>query len=107
VVAVEPVRVKVYGLLSRTRRRYVLEATVGVVCLVAVMVAWWFGWPKLRQRLVQLELSPAMRTVVIILDAVPWLLLVVAAVKAVEIPIVLRAFARKAAAPPADAVKAP
>src|SRR6476659_9227716 len=41
---VEPVRVKVYGLFSRTRRRYLIEAVTGAGFGLILFVAWWLGW---------------------------------------------------------------
>src|SRR5215472_4192427 len=75
---VEPVRVKVYGLFPRTRRRYVLEAVTGAVFGLFLFVAWWRGWPQLRQRLVALELPPLLRGIVAILDQTPRILLAAA-----------------------------
>jgi xylose isomerase len=89
------VRVKVYGLFSRTRRRYAIEAVSGAVFGLILFVAWWLGWPYLRQRLVAHELPPLLRAVVTVLDWTPWLLLGAAVCKGMEVLFVLRCFARK------------
>jgi hypothetical protein len=94
---VEPVRVKVYGLFSRTRRRYVIEAATGAVFGLLLFAAWWLGWPHWRQRLVALELPPFLRLIVAILDRTPWILLGAALWKGMEVLIVLRSFAHKEA----------
>jgi hypothetical protein len=92
---VEPVRVKVYGLYPLTKRRYLTQAVAGVVMAVLILVGWWFGWPPLRDRLMQRELPAAMTAVVAVLNNVPWILLAALVFKAIEVFFVLRAFARK------------
>jgi hypothetical protein len=94
---VEPVRVKVYGLFSRTRRRYVIEAALGTVFGLILLIAWWLGWPHLRQRLDALELPPFLQLTVAVLDWTPWILLGAVMWKGMEVLIVLRSFARKGA----------
>jgi xylose isomerase len=91
------VRVKVYGLFPRTRRRYVIEAATGAAFGLFLFVAWWRGWPQLRQRLVALELPPSLRLIVAILDQTPRILLAAAVWKGMEAFVVLRSFARKEA----------
>jgi len=88
-------RVKVYGLFSRTRRRYIIEAITGVVFGLMLFVAWWLGWPDLRQRLLALEPPPFLRLTLAVLDRTPWILLGAALWKGMEVLIVLRSFARK------------
>jgi hypothetical protein len=94
---VEPVRVKVYGLFSRTRRRYAIEAIVGAVFGLLLFLAWWLGWPTLRQRLTAVDLPPLLQWIVRILDRAPWILLAAALCKGMEVLFVLRSFARKEA----------
>jgi hypothetical protein len=94
---VEPVRVKVYGLFSRTRRRYLIEATIGAVFGSALFVAWWLGWSSLRQHLTAHDLPPALRFIVVVLDRAPWILLGAALIKGMEVFLVLRSFARREA----------
>ena len=96
----EPVRIKVYGLFPRTRRRYVIEAAIGAAFALLLFAAWWFGWPQLRQRLVHLDLPPLLRWTVAILDRTPSILLAAALWKGMEVLFVLRSFARKEAAKP-------
>jgi hypothetical protein len=100
----EPVRVKVYGLFSLTRRRYLKQAVAGGFYLCVLLAAWWLGWPVLRERLARGELPRAMALTVAILDNGPLILLAAALYKAAEVYFVLRLFARKealqAASPP-------
>jgi hypothetical protein len=93
---VEQVRVKVYGLFSLTKRRYLGQAATGVVFAVLVLAAWWFGWPPLRDRLTRAEVpASAFRDfLVAVLNNVPWIVLAVLVYKAIEVFFVLRAFAR-------------
>jgi hypothetical protein len=92
---VEPVRVKVYGLFARTRRHYLLDSIVGFVFVMALLAAWWLGWPRLRLRMTALPLPPFYRTIVLILDRAPWILLAASLWKGMEVAFVLRSFARK------------
>jgi hypothetical protein len=94
--AVEPVRVKVYGLFSLTKRRYVTQAVTGVVFVGLLFAGWCFGWPPLRDRLTQAAApESAFRDfLVAVLDNVPWILFAVFVYKAIEVFFVLRAFAR-------------
>jgi hypothetical protein len=95
VTNVEPVRVKVYGLFSRTRRRYLIDAAIGTIFGLFLLVAWWLGWPILRQRLATLTLPPLLQVTVAVLDATPWILLGAAVYKGMEVLLVWRLFARK------------
>jgi hypothetical protein len=94
---VQPQRVKVYGLFPRTRRRYLIEAASGALFGLALLIAWWLGWPQLRQHLVTRELPPLMQLIVRVLEWAPWILLAAALGKGMEVLFVLRSFARKEA----------
>ena len=102
-----PVRVKLYGLFSMTKRRYLFQAVFSVVGAVLVLVGWCFAWPGLRPRLMRPDLPPsAIRTLIVaVMDAVPWILLAALAYQAAEIYLVLRVFARKQAQAAAPASK--
>jgi hypothetical protein len=96
--AVEPIRVKVYGLVARTRGRYLFESALALGFTAVLFVAWWLGWPLLRDRLEkhQAEGLPATVQVVrVVLEWAPWILLGALAIKLVEMVIVLRRFASK------------
>jgi len=92
---VEPVRVKVYGLFSLTRRRYLAQAAAGAVCAFLMLAAWWLGWPWLRARLAPLPVTPTVRLILAVLERAPWLLLAALLCKGAEMVIVLRRFSRK------------
>ena len=93
----EPVRVKVYGLFSRTRRRYLVEALTGAVLGLILFLAWWLGWPTLRQRLTTLRSSVPVAMGRRDTRPRPWILLGAALWKGMEVLFVLRSFARKEA----------
>jgi hypothetical protein len=98
----EPVRVKIYGLFSRTRKRYLTDAALGLSALVGVLIAWFFLWPNLRNRIEEgrQHLEPPvlplwMQITVVVLEVLPWILTATAVFKCLEMFLVLRCFARK------------
>jgi hypothetical protein len=103
----EPVRVKVYGLFWRTRQRYLVDSAIGLAALLAVFIAWFPGWPPLKERIATIEkyriekgeagLPTYMQFTVAILDVLPLILTATALFKCLEMYLVLRAFARKEA----------
>ena len=95
----EPVRVKVYGIYSHTRRSYVVQAIFGLGAVAGLLIAWWFGWQELRQKLTQptVTLPTFMYVTIAVLDKVPWILGAITLIKVFEMWIVLRRFARKEA----------
>jgi hypothetical protein len=98
---VEPIRVKLYGLFSMTKSRYIFQAAASAVGAVLVLVGWYFAWPGLRPRLTRPDLPASeIRTLIVaVMDAVPWILLAALAYQAAEVYVVLRAFARKEGQP--------
>ncbi len=113
-VGVQPVRVKIYGLFSFTRRGYLREAVLEGLLLVAVVSGWVLGWPDYRKMLLLRE-SPAPLTskTIALFDSIPWILAAAVLAKFLEMMFVLRAFARKEEAarlaepPPTPPVSAP
>ena len=86
--------VRLYGLLPMTRARYLWQLSLAL-CLAAVILTLWLTrWPALRRDLTALS-GDGVARVVWIGDAVPWVILAVAAVQLIEALIVLRLFARK------------
>jgi hypothetical protein len=92
----EPPRVNLYGLVPVTYRRYVVQSVIEWVGLVALLAAWFWGWPILAKRLAPHQLPPTMTVIMAILRNVPWLVLGLAVFKCIEMYFVLRAFRRKA-----------
>jgi hypothetical protein len=102
-----PVRVRLYGLVSMTRRRYLMQMTVALVLAGGLLALWWAQWPMLKKDL-QRNPSPVLDRAIAFWDAAPWVIGAVIGLQAVEAFFVLRAFRRKeaeraaqAAAPPA------
>jgi len=104
---VDPVCVKVYGLFSLTRGRYLRQAVYGYAALALVLLGWWTGWPFLAMHFEKIDLPGWMCVTVAILSHAHWLLLGVAGWKALEMWFVLRAFARKEAAAAANSETKP
>jgi hypothetical protein len=96
---VEPVRIKLYGLFSMTRRRYIAQLIVFGLLLVVVLSAWFIRWLAIRDSIQNLN-NPSLDWVVTLLDLTPWFVLIVAVLQVIEAWFVLRAFARKQAAQP-------
>jgi hypothetical protein len=96
----EPVRVKLYGFFSTTKRRYVAQVVVAAVMVVFLFVAWLFFHQALRGRLQALS-TPLLDLVVKVWDAAPWIVLTLAVLQVIEAYFVFRAFARKQVAAPA------
>jgi hypothetical protein len=94
---VEPVRVKLYGLFSMTRRRYMTQLVVAGLLVVALLVVWLVYCLTIRQ---QARGLPSLEHVVLLLDLLPWIALGLGALQALEAFVVLRAFARKQAGQP-------
>jgi hypothetical protein len=102
---VEPVRVKLYGLIWHTRRRYLVHSIMGLGAVVGVLIVWWLGWPRLRHNLELFDLPTHMAVTVAVLNQVPWIMLVAVTIKAFEMWIVLRRFAQKEAERLANSTK--
>jgi hypothetical protein len=96
---VPPVRVKVYGLISFTRRGYLMEAVAEWLVLVAILSFWILGYPHYRQIMLTVPNRTRLTDLTLVLfDAIPWILAGAVLLKVIEMYIVLRAFARKEAA---------
>ena len=101
-----PVRVKLYGFYSTTKRRYVAQVVFAAVLIALLLAGWTYYRISLRERLQGIDVRAADQ-IVAVWDLVPWVVLGIAALQAIEAYFVLRAFARKqaeaavAAPPPA------
>ena len=91
----DPVRVKVYGLFSLTRRTYLIQAAMGGFFLLVVLIGWFVFWPELAERLAKIQRTPWTFSVGAILGATPWILLGVLVFKLTEMFFVLRCFREK------------
>jgi hypothetical protein len=93
---VEPVRVKLYGLMSVTRRGYLTQLAVAIVLALITLGFWWFRWRVVRGELKETP-APTLEWVIAIGDALPWIVGGLLVLLALEAWIVLRRFARKEA----------
>jgi hypothetical protein len=92
----DPVRVRLYGIVSLTKRRYLAQLAVAVVLAAGLMALWYFQWPAVRRHLLAIG-TPLMNRAVDFWDAAPWVIGALAVLQAVEAFFVLRAFRRKEA----------
>src|SRR5438094_4144479 len=91
----QKVRVKVYGLISLTKRTYLVMQGVGLGLVVFLFT---LGLCLPRPKPGRGELLPSLAVVVVrLLDGLPWLALLFLLAGAVETWIVLKKFARKEA----------
>jgi len=102
----QPVRVKLYGLISITRRRYVAQIVVTGVMAFILLSLWVLRWPNVRDYLAASNTAATARLIVFG-KAVPWILLGGAVLQTVEAIIVLRLFNRKEAEAQKPAVAPP
>lgn len=92
----EPVRVRLYGIVSLTRRRYLAQLAVAVLLAAGLMALWYFRWPTVRRALVAAQ-TPLMDRAVAFWDLAPWVIGALAVLQVAEAFFVLRAFRRKEA----------
>jgi hypothetical protein len=91
-----PVRVKLYGFYSTTKRRYLTQVVIAAVLVALLLAGWLYYRVSLRERLRGIN-APAADQIVAVWDLAPWVVLVVAVLQVIEAYFVLRAFARKQA----------
>jgi hypothetical protein len=89
-----PVRVKLYGLFSITRRRYLVQLVVALTLAMALLLAWWLYWPTVRGSLQQSR-SSVLDGVVRFWDVAPFVIGGIVALQMIEAWIVLRRFRLK------------
>jgi hypothetical protein len=96
---VEPVRVKLYGLIWQTRRRYVIQSILEVGWGIGLLILWWFKLRELCQSLMKSDavLPTYMYLTVAVLNELWCILPILGVYKAFEMWIVLRRFTQKEA----------
>jgi hypothetical protein len=85
-----PIRIKLYGLFSITRRGYITQLVLAGIMLVALIGMWLY----LRQK-INPALSPDVARIREVFDYIPWVALAIAVLYVIEAVIVLRRFARE------------
>ena len=88
-----PVRVKLYGLIPMTRRRYLVQFVVALVLSVGLLVGWWLYWPTVRASL-EASRSDMLDRVIWFWDLAPWVIGGIVVVQMIEAWVVLRQFRR-------------
>jgi hypothetical protein len=87
-----PIRIKLYGLVSVTKRGYVYQLVFAGIMLVALLVMWFYFRQKLNP-----EISPSIAQLRGVLDYLPWAVLAIALLYVLEATIVFRRFAAEEA----------
>jgi hypothetical protein len=88
-----PVQLKLYGLVRVTRRGYLLQLLLAAVLLVGLLVLW-FRLPPEDAGADLAAASPALAFLLRLLYHLPWVVLVLGLLFALEAFLVLRRFAR-------------
>lgn len=96
-----PVRVKLYGLVPMTRRRYLAQLVVALVLAGVLLLGWWLYWPRVRAKLMPAD-SPMLERLVVFWNVAPAVVLSILVLQGIEAWFVLRLFARKEAAARAE-----
>ena len=91
-----PIRVKLYGLIPITRRRYLTQFVIALVLSAMLLVAWWLYWPTVRGSL-EAPRSEALDGVVRFWNVAPYLIVGIVVLQLIEAWVVLRRFRRKEA----------
>ena len=91
-----PVRVKLYGLFSMTRRRYLAQLVLALVLSATLLLGWWLYWPSVRGALEDSH-SEVLDSVVRFWNVAPFLILGIVVLQMIEAWIVLRQFRRNEA----------
>lgn len=90
----EPVKVKVYGIFSVTKQKYIYQLIMTVLLAGCLLYAWQAMRPQLAPGKAPKEFAPVMWWI----DRVPYAVMVILGLVCVEAILVFRAFARKEAA---------
>ena len=97
-----PIRIKLYGLVSVTKRSYITQLVLAGVLLAGLIGMWLY----LRAR-INPAISPAVAQVREVFDYIPWVALAIAVLYVIEATIVLRRFAHEEARRRAQPPQAP
>jgi len=92
----EPARIKLYGLVSMTRRAYLVQLVIAAALLV-VLFALWAYLPPPHPASPEHPLPFLAEAAVWLVRRLPWFLLGLAGLYVIEAVIVLRRFARQEA----------
>jgi hypothetical protein len=90
-----PVRIRMYGMFTVTRRSYLMQVAVSLGLLGFLLVLW-LRRPPLPATAAR-DMTPGLARLIWLLGALPWLVLVLAVLIVLEAVWVLRRFAREEA----------
>jgi len=93
-----PVRVRLYGLFSRTKRQYVSQQIVAVLMLIPLIGIWLYWRTQVVPDLGERTFPRHIAVMLSLFDAIPWLVVPLALAITLETFLVMRIFARKEAA---------
>jgi hypothetical protein len=92
----DPVRVKVYGLMSMTRRGYLMQLAGAVVLVIVLLAFRLLRWPDIRPDPNKVN-EHRLRYMILCFDNIHWFVGIVAVLLTIEAWLVLRRFSRKEA----------
>ena len=100
--SMKPVRIKIWGIISLTRRQYLIQQAFVLAALLGLLVLWFYRsslTASLRQGLLSLRSQgqPWLGAWLWLLDNLLWIVLTLAAWAVTEAVLVLRRFAREEA----------
>jgi hypothetical protein len=84
-------RVKLYGLIPMTRRRYLGQLVVALVLSAGLLVGWWLYWPRVRASL-EATRSDVLDRIIWFWDFAPWVIGGIVVLQVIEAWVVLRKF---------------
>jgi hypothetical protein len=87
-----PIRIRLYGLVSVTKRGYIAQLVVAGIMLVALVVLWLYTRSKLDP-----SISEGVAHMRQMFDYLPWVVLAITLLYVLEATLVLRRFAREEA----------
>jgi hypothetical protein len=92
-----PVRVRLYGMFSRTKRQYVSQQIVAALMLILLAGVWIYWRTQIVPDLAGRNLPRHIAVLLSAFDAIPWLVVPLAVAVGLETLLVMRIFARKEA----------
>lgn len=96
--SVEPVRVRLYGFLRMTRRRYLRQVFLALMLSAVLLGVWAWNWPGMRREILP-DAPPTAERFLALMDALGWIILAAVLLQLIEAFFVLRRFRQLEAHP--------